>query len=171
MRDPPYPLHYASFGWTREVFSYFRYDFWGVGGDVWRRLCRHVCRKKFWLCRWGAERRVKRAQTRLRGHPSYQWNFRIMVFFWVGGLAFFYSFISIIFRLFAGLLLPRQIILVYVKYGLMSMLKLFHYFYFYLLKYSSAMWCWRVEYSTNYCLHRRKILYQWLKKIQHCYSK
>ena len=21
------------------------YDFWGVGGDVWRWLCRHVCRK------------------------------------------------------------------------------------------------------------------------------
>ena len=26
-------------------FWNFRYDFWGVGGDVWRRLCRHACRK------------------------------------------------------------------------------------------------------------------------------
>ena len=26
-------------------FRNFRYEFWGVGGDVWSWLCRHVCRK------------------------------------------------------------------------------------------------------------------------------
>ena len=38
-------------------FRNFGYDFWGVGGDVWRWLCRHL-------------RRKNSAQTRERGLPS-----------------------------------------------------------------------------------------------------
>ena len=48
----PLPPHYDTFGRTRGVFSKvilgfwnFRYDFWGVGGDVLRWHSRHVRRK------------------------------------------------------------------------------------------------------------------------------
>ena len=51
-RHPPFPLHYAIFHQKRWVFWKavlwfwnFGYNFWGIGGDVWRWLCRHMHRK------------------------------------------------------------------------------------------------------------------------------
>ena len=52
---PPYPTHYCIFRRKRGIiskgglgFRNFRYDFWWVGGDVWRWLCRHVCQQIDW---------------------------------------------------------------------------------------------------------------------------
>jgi hypothetical protein len=71
---PPFPLQYVYLGWKRgsQIFLglwNFAYDILWVGGDVWRQLCRGV-HGKFPSCRWGAERRVLRAQSRERGPPS-----------------------------------------------------------------------------------------------------
>ena len=42
-----FSAHMSGGGISKFVLGFrnFRYDFWGVGGDVWRWLCRHVRRK------------------------------------------------------------------------------------------------------------------------------
>ena len=50
---------FVILGWKRGVLwkvvlgiGNFGYDFWGVGGDVWRWLCRHLRRKFSARCEW-----------------------------------------------------------------------------------------------------------------------
>ena len=54
-QEPPLPPELCDF-WAEKIFSSskvvlgfrkFKYDFWGVGEDVWRRLCLHVQRTFF----------------------------------------------------------------------------------------------------------------------------
>ena len=64
-------------------FRNFGYDFRGVGGDVWRWLCRHVL-ENVCSCGWGNERTVKCAQRvsedpRRRERKSILWTHHLLL--------------------------------------------------------------------------------------------